>query len=165
MFTGTQITLVVELAILSVTMFVTFVSAEQTLPPYEVMTMEWDWSVLCLLGLSLAWANTAELVHRTAPYNSVVKRCNSITLSWGLLQPSAPPMLGPFTFTLFREGYAPYMLPVGMGRYNKLGNLTYHWNVQLPIGGPYQMALTDANGAVGGVSNQHLSYRPGDLTI
>ncbi|KAG8998389.1 hypothetical protein FRB95_009322 [Tulasnella sp. JGI-2019a] len=111
-------------------MSATFVGAPQTLPPYAAQTMDWEWTV---------------------PQSSTVPQCSNVTLTWDLLvQNSTPPMLGPFTFTFFREGYEPYTLPVGMGKRNKLGNLTYQWSVQLPVGGPYQVSLADANGAVGG---------------
>ncbi|KAG9026177.1 hypothetical protein FRB95_009319, partial [Tulasnella sp. JGI-2019a] len=126
-----QMTRILRLVILLIIMVATFVSAQQGLPPYAEQTMDWAWTI---------------------PGSSTVTACSNVTLTWDLAVPnSTPPMQGPFTFTFFREGYEPFVLPVGMGTPNKLGNLTYHWNVQLNVGGPYQVSLADANGAMGGV--------------
>ena len=60
-------------------------------------------------------------------------------------------MAGPYIFTFFREGYEPYNLEVGEG-YKTGKYRNYDWLVDLPTGGPYQISLSDSNGAQGGVS-------------
>ncbi|KAG8998391.1 hypothetical protein FRB95_009320 [Tulasnella sp. JGI-2019a] len=131
MISSAQMIRIVQWAISLIIIFATFVNAQQTLPPYAEQTMAWDWTV---------------------PQSGTVTQCSNVTLTWDLaVQNSTPPMQGPFTFTFFREGYQPFLLEVGNGTPNALGNLTYQWNVQLPVGGPYEVSLADANGAMGGV--------------
>lgn len=75
-------------------------------------------------------------------------------------------MKPPFSFTFYREGYAPYVLDVGSGLSPGNGTtsaqLIYEWQALLPSGGPYTMTLTDANNAIGVVSGPILKSSPKD---
>lgn len=78
-------------------------------------------------------------------------QCRSLTLQWWQIPKTKPAIKGPFIFTFYLEGHEPYNLDVGQG--TLIGtDLTYDWTVDLPTGGPYQVTVTDANGATGGVS-------------
>ncbi|KAG8871908.1 hypothetical protein FRB97_008214 [Tulasnella sp. 331] len=55
----------------------------------------------------------------------------------------------PFNLTFFLAGNEPYILPIGSPPASGTSYL-YDWTVHLPTGGPYQIMLTDSNGAIGG---------------
>ncbi|KAG8869602.1 hypothetical protein FRB98_002351 [Tulasnella sp. 332] len=107
------------------------VTAQQTpkVPPWEYQDIELDWNL--------------------PSSNIVVSQCTTVPIT---IQPASGTTITlqpPFTLTFFRAGNEPYVFPVqsptASGR-----SYTYDWTIQLPAGGPYQIMLTDSNGAIGG---------------
>ncbi|KAG8984907.1 hypothetical protein FRB93_006161 [Tulasnella sp. JGI-2019a] len=133
-FASASATLILDLAILSF-LPSSFVSAQETaaqpLPPWEFQTMYWGWT----------------------PYNATLTQCRHLTLEWWQIPGTSPTIKAPFTFTFYLEGHDPYPLNAGSGTPLTGSHLGFDWVVDLPTGGPYQISLSDANGALGGVGS------------
>lgn len=84
--------------------------------------------------------------------NNTWTQCRHLQLHWSQIPGTQPTPMGPYKLTFYLEGNEPLDVDLGEGTLDPTGQLlTYDWPVVLPTGGPYQVSLTDANGATGGV--------------
>lgn len=109
----------------------------QSVPPWQFSSMEWEWD----------------------PANTTWTQCSTLNFQWWQMANITTAIQPPYNLTFYLQGHEPYVLDAGPGTINgTTGALGFQWIVNLPIGGPYQVTLTDGLGAMGGVSGFDARY-------
>ncbi|KAG9038073.1 hypothetical protein FRB95_003001 [Tulasnella sp. JGI-2019a] len=98
-------------------------SIRAQLPPWEAQTFDFGWG----------------------PYNSTLTACRSLHISWTTRSGATPTPTASYGVIIYREGDSPIVYNAGPGP-------SYDWEVNVPVGGPYMLAMDSAEGGTGGVS-------------